>query len=90
MSFTSIIFFVFLIILFSLYWSFKQYKMQNIIILIASYVFYCLWDWRCAFLLAFTTLCSYFSGLIIEKHVGENKRIWRRGSLEDQALSFVL
>ncbi|MFR9566550.1 MAG: MBOAT family O-acyltransferase, partial [Rikenellaceae bacterium] len=32
-----------------------------------SYVFYGWWDWRFLILIAFTSACSYFSGLMIEK-----------------------
>ena len=40
-------------------------RMQNAFVVIASYVFYGWWDWRFLLLIAFTSLCSYASGLLI-------------------------
>ncbi len=36
----------------------------------ASYLFYGWWDWRFLLLIAFTTLCSFFSGVLLEKYEG--------------------
>src|SRR5574344_592512 len=64
MLFNSFEFLVFLPIVFFLYWFvFKKLKWQNALVVVASYVFYGWWDWRFLILIAFTTLCSYFSGL---------------------------
>lgn len=70
MLFTSIEFAVFLPIVFLLYWFVfnKNLKWQNLFIVVASYVFYGWWDWRFLGLLVFTSLFSYFSGLLIEKY----------------------
>jgi len=72
MPFTSIEFAVFLPIVFLLYWFVfsGSVKRQNAFIVIASYVFYGWWDWRFLILIAFTSLCSYGSGLLIEKYRG--------------------
>lgn len=68
MLFNSFEYLLFLPIVFCLYWFvFKQYKVQNCLIVAASYIFYGLWDWRFLFLIAFTTLCSYASGILINK-----------------------
>ncbi len=73
MLFNSIEFLFFLPIVFLLYWFvFKRLKWQNLFIVAASYFFYGYWDWRFLILIAITTLCSYFSGLLLEKH--ENSR----------------
>ena len=40
-------------------------KIQNAFVLIASYVFYGWWDWRFLLLIAFTSFCSWGSGLLI-------------------------
>lgn len=70
MLFNSFDFILFLPIVFLLYWFvFKTVKSQNCLIVAASYVFYGLWDWRFLFLIAFTTLCSYVSGVLIEKNL---------------------
>jgi phage-related holin len=36
-------------------------------------VFYGWWDWRFLILIAFTTLCSYISGLLIEHFEGKRQ-----------------
>jgi D-alanyl-lipoteichoic acid acyltransferase DltB (MBOAT superfamily) len=46
---------------------------QNLVLLIASYIFYCAWDWRFAFLIALTSLSSYGTGILIEK---KRKKLW--------------
>ena len=47
MLFNSIEFAVFLPIIFAIYWLLrKNFKWQNIFLLLASYVFYAWWDWR--------------------------------------------
>ena len=70
MLFNSIEFAIFLPIVFLLYWfAFgKNLKLQNLFIVVASYVFYGWWDWRFLGLLVFTSLFSYGSGLLIEKY----------------------
>lgn len=70
MLFNSIEFAIFLPIVFLLYWFVfnKNLKLQNLFVVAASYVFYGWWDWRFLFLIAFTSLCSYVSGLLIEKY----------------------
>lgn len=66
MLFTSIEFFLFLPITFALYWLLRrQVRWQNLLVVAASYVFYGWWDWRFLLLIAFTTACSYASGLMI-------------------------
>ena len=76
MLFNSIEFAVFLPIVFLLYWfafdrfiskSKWQLRLQNAFVVVASYVFYGWWDWRFLLLIAFTSLCSWGSGLLIGK-----------------------
>ncbi len=68
MLFTSFTFLIFLPIVFLLYWFvFRQLKWQNLLIVVASYVFYGWWDYRFVILIAITSLCSFFSGLLIER-----------------------
>ena len=64
MLFNSIDFAVFLPIVFVLYWfvANKNLKFQNILIVIASYVFYGWWDWRFLSLILFSTLVDYSVG----------------------------
>lgn len=67
MIFNSLDYLVFLPIVFLLYWLVfqKNLKLQNLFIVVASYVFYGWWDWHFLILIAFTSLCSYLSGLAI-------------------------
>lgn len=70
MLFNSPIFLLFLPIVFLLYWFVfqKNLKIQNLFVVVASYVFYGWWDWRFLFLIAFSSLCSWGSGLLISKY----------------------
>jgi alginate O-acetyltransferase complex protein AlgI len=65
MLFNSISFALFLPIVFMFYWfvCYKSVRNQNILLVIASYFFYACWDWRFLFLLVFSTLLDYFSGV---------------------------
>lgn len=69
MLFNSIEFAIYLPIVFILYWAFfnKDVKLRNIFIITVSYIFYGWWDWRFLILIAFTSLCSYVSGIIIDR-----------------------
>ena len=40
-------------------------NIQNAFVLVASYIFYGWWDWRFLLLIAFTSFCSWGSGLLI-------------------------
>lgn len=75
MLFNSLDFILFLPIVFILYWYvFYKRSWQNLLIVIASYVFYGWWDWRFLFLIAFTSLCSYLSGILIERFDGKRNK----------------
>ena len=74
MLFNSYEFLLFLPIVFLLYWFvFRGRKLQNLLVVFASYLFYGWWDWRFLILIAFTSLCSYGSGLLIEQNEGRRK-----------------
>ena len=75
MNFNSFEFLVFLPIVFVLYWFvFQKREWQNLLIVTASYVFYGWWDWRFLFLIVFTSLCSFYSGVLIERFEGSKRR----------------
>ena len=75
MLFNSIEYLFFLPIVFFLYWFvFRSRKWQNALVVVASYVFYGWWDWRFLVLIAGTTLCSYASGLLLERNEGHRRR----------------
>ena len=70
MLFNSIEYAVFLPIVFLLYWFVfdRNVKWQNLFVVAVSYLFYGWWDWRFLILIAFTSLCSYGSALLIDKY----------------------
>jgi D-alanyl-lipoteichoic acid acyltransferase DltB (MBOAT superfamily) len=70
MLFNSLAFAVFLPVVFLLYWFVfgRNVKGQNLFIVAASYFFYGWCDWRFLLLIAFTSLCSYASGILIHKY----------------------
>jgi len=78
MLFNSFSFAVFLPIIFCLYWfATKSIKSQNILLLLASYFFYACWDWRFLFLLVFSTLLDYVTGIKMkESRAKKIKKIW--------------
>lgn len=65
MLFNSISFLLFLPLVFALYWMLdrRSLRLQNLLLLSASYFFYACWDWRFLFLLIFSTALDYFTGL---------------------------
>lgn len=70
MLFNSLEFAIFLPIAFLLYWFVfnRKVRWQNLFVVVASYIFYGWWDWRFLFLIAFTSFCSWGSGLLIHKY----------------------
>lgn len=67
MIFNSIEFFIFLPVVFTIYWLLRNHlRWQNAFVITASYLFYGWWDWRFLILIAFTSVCSWCSGLLIE------------------------
>jgi D-alanyl-lipoteichoic acid acyltransferase DltB (MBOAT superfamily) len=79
MLFNSLSFAIFLPIVFILYWfvAKRDFKKQNILLLVSSYYFYACWDWRFMFLLIFSTFLDYFTGIKIfeAKSIG-SKKFW--------------
>lgn len=79
MSFTSVEFAIFLPVVFLLYWlvADKHLKFQNLLLLIASYLFYASWDERFLLLLIFSTLLDYFTGLkMSESNSVPQRKMW--------------
>ncbi|WP_287642212.1 MBOAT family O-acyltransferase [Bacteroides sp.] len=75
MLFNSFEFLIYLPIVFILYWFVfnKTLKLQNLLVVVVSYIFYGWWDWRFLLLIGFTTLCSYLSGILIASYEGRRK-----------------
>jgi D-alanyl-lipoteichoic acid acyltransferase DltB (MBOAT superfamily) len=68
MSFVSVTFLIFLPIVFGAYWMlWRHHRAQNMLLLVASYVFYGWWDWRFLSLIFVTSMSSYVSGLLLER-----------------------
>ncbi len=76
MLFNSIDFAIFLPIVFILYWFvFKNnLRLQNVLLLVASYVFYGWWNWKFLGLIAFSTVVDYAVALALNK---PNIKVWR-------------
>lgn len=78
MLFNSIEFTIFLPIVLVLYWFVfqKNLKLQNLFIMITSYIFYGWWDWRFLFLIIFSSLQDYFLARLLINEKNEKKRKW--------------
>jgi D-alanyl-lipoteichoic acid acyltransferase DltB (MBOAT superfamily) len=76
MLFSSIDFAIFLPVVFILYWfvTNKSIKLQNFLIVTASYVFYGWWDWRFLSLIFFSTVVDFFVGQKLRKEENLTKR----------------
>ncbi|AUP79341.1 MBOAT family O-acyltransferase [Flavivirga eckloniae] len=76
MLFNSIDFAIFLPIIFILYWfvTNKNLKLQNLLIVVASYTFYGWWDWRFLALILFSTIIDYSVGVSLSKQENPTKR----------------
>ncbi|SMD34362.1 D-alanyl-lipoteichoic acid acyltransferase DltB, MBOAT superfamily [Reichenbachiella faecimaris] len=76
MLFNSIEFAIFLPIIFLIYWFVvnQNLKLQNLFLLISSYVFYGWWDWRFLSLIAFSSLVDYCVGQRLSESNNNNHR----------------
>lgn len=76
MLFNSIDFAVFLPIVFFLYWfvTQKNLRIQNLLLVLASYVFYGWWDWRFLFLIVFTSCLDFFISKRLSKTDDQRRR----------------
>lgn len=70
MLFNSLDFAVFLPIVFALYWFvfYRKLKVQNALIVVASYIFYGWWDWRFLSLILFSSIVDYSIGILLNKN----------------------
>lgn len=75
MLFNSVDFALFLPLVFILYWfgTNKNLRLQNVLLVLASYVFYGWWDWRFLSLIIFSTLIDFGVGLGLSQT--ENERL---------------
>ena len=75
MLFNSFIFLVFLAVVLPLFYLSAK-KHRNLIILLASYIFYGYWDWRFCGLLALSTVVDYFIGQRL--HAAQEEKVRKR------------
>lgn len=79
MLFNSLDFLFFFPLVFILYWllSSKNYKVQNILLLVSSYYFYGCWNWHFLLLLIFSTGLDFFTGLKMANAIDKlHRKIW--------------
>lgn len=79
MLFNSIEYLFFLPVVFGLYWMIprQKLKMQNVLLLVASYFFYSCWDVRFLALLAFSTFLDFYTGAkIYIANSALSKKLW--------------
>ncbi len=78
MLFNSIEFILFLPIVFIAYWliTTKNIQLQNIFILLSSYVFYGWWDWHFLILIALSTCIDFFCGLKVQRSKAPKFFLW--------------
>lgn len=79
MLFNTFDFGFFLVLVYTFYWTIgiKNRKGQNILLLLASYVFYGLWDWRFLILLLLSSLIDFIAGIkIYQATLKKTKRSW--------------
>jgi alginate O-acetyltransferase complex protein AlgI len=76
MQFNSLDFAVFLPVVFVFYWALgsKKIKLQNISLLVSSYIFYGWWDWRFLILIFFSSAIDYILSLGLVKEQKVSKR----------------
>jgi alginate O-acetyltransferase complex protein AlgI len=72
--FNSLEFLVFLAIVYALY-RVLPFRLQNYMLLAASYVFYGWWDWRFLFLIAFSTVVDFWVGLTMQNQIGRREKV---------------
>lgn len=81
MVFDSFVFAVFFVVVLVLYYLFNH-RWQNIMLLVASYIFYGYWDWRFLSLLFLSTLLDYAMGLgVYHAKTLRGRRLYLCGSL---------
>ncbi|MDB2606194.1 MBOAT family protein [Zobellia sp.] len=76
MLFNSIDFAIFLPIVFAIYWGIfnNNLKLQNIVLLTASYIFYGWWDWTFLSLIIFSSFVDFFVGQNLERKTDQTTR----------------
>ncbi len=75
MAFNSLTFLIFLSSVFAVYWGLNgRLRLQNLFLLVVSYVFYGWWDWRFLLLMALSSAIDFLAGLRLGSEQGPKKR----------------
>jgi len=76
MLFNSFDFAIFLPIVFILYWFVfnKNLRLQNLLIVVSSFIFYGWWDWRFLFLMVGSASVDYVVGILLKGQTDKKKR----------------
>lgn len=75
MVFNSFEFFVFFLVVLAFYFAFAAYfRVQNFLLLMASYVFYGWWDWRFLGLIWLSTVIDYFCALKLDQASSSSRK----------------
>lgn len=75
MLFNSLTFPIFFLVVYSSYLALQRHlKIQNLLLLVASYVFYGFWDWRFLSLILISTLVDFFVGKLLHGTDNYHKR----------------
>jgi D-alanyl-lipoteichoic acid acyltransferase DltB (MBOAT superfamily) len=76
MLFNSLDFAIFLPVVFAIYWFAlrRNIRLQNLFLVVASYVFYSFWDWRFLSLIVISTAMDYGLGLAIDSQQDQRRR----------------
>ena len=77
MNFVSFEFAVFLAVVYGLHWSCRHPGTRRLLLTIASYVFYAVWNWRFCFLMLFVTVNAFAAGQTLARAT----RHWRTAVL---------
>lgn len=75
MLFNSWLFVAFLVVVLPLYYG-LPFRAQNIMLLVASYVFYGAWSWKFLSLIAISTVVDYAVGLMLHRAKDRKARRW--------------
>src|SRR3954469_23851456 len=74
MFFDTPVYIVFLTLVVLVYWQLRRREHQNVLLLVASYIFYGWWDPRFLALIALSTVVDYFCARAIAASEDQRKR----------------
>lgn len=80
MNYNSLTFWALFAAVIAVYW-FLSHRRQNLLLLVASYVFYGFWDYRFLFLILISTVIDYIGGLGVAGVQLKREKLWKLGLL---------